>query len=90
MDFMTNKVEKWLIRGSMPSLSFQCKYNSDIKAHDVHIFGRIHRTQCPISILFENNEIRIRGAFNNSNKVLQIIIKIFGVVLLIKGKTHSG
>ena len=85
MDFMTNKVEKWLIRGSMPSLSFhfQCKYNSEIKAHDDHIFGRIHRTQCPISILFENNEIRIRGAFNNSNKVLQIIIKIFGVVLLV-------
>ena len=83
MDFMTNKVEKWLIRGSMPSLSFQCKYNSEIKAHDDHTFGHIHRTQCPISILFENNEIRYRGAFNNSNNVLQIIIKIFGVVLLI-------
>ena len=83
MDLMTNKVEKWLIRGSMPSLSFQCKYNSEIKAHDDHIFGRIHRTQCPILILFENNEIKIRGAFDNSNKELQIIIKIVGVVLLV-------
>ena len=67
----------------MPSLSFQCNYNSEIKAHDDHIFGPIHRTQCPISISFENSEIRIRGAFNNNNKVLQIIIKMFGVVLLV-------
>ena len=59
---------------SMPSLSFQCKYNSEMKAYDNHIFGCIHRIQCPISILFENNEIRIIGAFNDSNKVLQIMI----------------
>ena len=74
MDFKTKTVEKWLIRGSMPSLSFQCKYNSEMEAHDGHIFGRILRMQCPISISFENNEIRIRGAFNDSNKVLQIVI----------------
>ena len=39
--------------------------------------------QSSISILFENNEIRIRGAFNDSNKLLQKIIIIFGVVLLV-------
>ena len=71
---MTKKVEKWLIRGSMPSLSFQCKYNSEMKGHGDHIFCRIHRMQCPISILFENNEIRIRDSFNDSNKALQIMI----------------
>ena len=47
--------------------------------------------QCPISISFENNEIRITGAFNDSNKVLLLKISIFffflistfGVVLLL-------
>ena len=32
VDLMAKKVEKWVTRGSMPSLSFLCKYNSEMKA----------------------------------------------------------
>ena len=58
----------------MPSLSFQCKYHSEMYAYNDHIFGCIVGMPCPISISFENNEIRKRGAFNDSNNILQIMV----------------
>ena len=45
-----------------------------MKAHDDYTFGYNLRMQCPISILFENNEIKNRGAFDNSKNVVKIII----------------
>ena len=69
-----------------------------MKAYDDHILGHIYWMHCQIPILFENNEIRIIGTFNDGSKVLQIMIWIFGVVLLLiyislfyfSSSTHEG